>query len=442
MSRELPINPLTGERAIGFRKNGAPIFNCAGGSGSNAAAGDAIIRRLQTEFHEKEVFANSIMERAEAGNRDLSDDDKGLLVETRERMESIKDQIENVEALHAVASQTRQRAAQVDAQIQRDRGVSQHGPIEFRSAGDYSLTLYMASQGNRKAKERLELYQRAGSDGGVDHTTTTDMEGVIPDPILGPVLNFIDSARPLVSALGPRPLPGMNWHRPRVTQHTTVAKQTGEKEELVNQRMKVERLPVSADTYGGFANVSKQLADFSSPDGVDLVINDLAANYAIETEAATCDAVAATATTAIDYDGDDAPTVNRALWAAVAAAYAAVKGQGRILLVCSPGAMGIFGPLFPPINPQNAVSQGFNAAQFAQGVMGNISGVTTLMSAGFTANEAFVVATAGVEVYEQRIGTLQVTEPSVLGMQVAYAGYFANLVIDEAAIIPLNNAGS
>lgn len=407
-------------------------------SGTNAAAGDAIIRRLQTEFHEKEVFANSIMERAEAGNRDLSDEDKGLLVETRERMEAIKDQIENVEALHAVAAQTRQRAAEVDAQIQRSRGVNQHGPVEFRSAGDYALTLYNSSMGNRKARERLEMFERA-SDGGVDHTTTTDMEGVIPDPILGPVLNFIDSARPLVSALGPRPLPGMNWHRPRVTQHTAVAKQTGEKEELVNQRMKVERLPVSADTYGGFANVSKQLADFSSPDGMDLVINDLAANYAIETEAATADALAGTTSAPVDFDGSDLPSINRALWRAVARAYSVVKGQGRVLIVCSPDAMGTFGPLFPFINPQNAVSSGFSAAQFAQGQQGSISGLGVLMSAGFSGNESFVVATAGVEVYEQRIGTLQVTEPSVLGVQVAYAGYFANLVIDDGAVIPLND---
>src|SRR5689334_1994848 len=115
MLKELPINPLTGERAIGFRKNGQPIFNCAGGSGTNVNAGDSIIRRLTTEFEEKQAFANGIMERAEAGNRDLSDDDKKLLAETRERMESIQDQIENVEALHKVARETRQRAQQVDA---------------------------------------------------------------------------------------------------------------------------------------------------------------------------------------------------------------------------------------------------------------------------------------------------------------------------------------
>jgi hypothetical protein len=33
-------------------------------------------------------------------------------------------------------------------------------------------------------------------------------------------------------------------------------------------------------------------------------------------------------------------------------------------------------------------------------------------------------------VYEDRVGSLQVVEPSVLGVQVAYAGYFASLVME------------
>ena len=48
-----------------------------------------------------------------------------------------------------------------------------------------------------------------------------------------------------------------------------------------------------------------------------------------------------------------------------------------------------------------------------------------------------VVVTAAVEVYEDRIGALQVVEPSVLGVQVAYAGHFTPLVIEPAGIIEI-----
>ena len=48
-----------------------------------------------------------------------------------------------------------------------------------------------------------------------------------------------------------------------------------------------------------------------------------------------------------------------------------------------------------------------------------------------------VLNTAAVEVYEDRIGSLQVVEPSVLGVQVAYAGYFADLIIEPDGIVEI-----
>jgi hypothetical protein len=60
-----------------------------------------------------------------------------------------------------------------------------------------------------------------------------------------------------------------------------------------------------------------------------------------------------------------------------------------------------------------------------------------VMSAGLTTTQAFLFSTAAIEVFEERVGTLQVTEPSVMGVQVAYAGYFTPLTIDDDAIIEL-----
>jgi len=49
-------------------------------------------------------------------------------------------------------------------------------------------------------------------------------------------------------------------------------------------------------------------------------------------------------------------------------------------------------------------------------------------------NKILVMSTAAAEVYEDRLGSLQVVEPSVLGVQVAYAGYFAPLIIQATGI--------
>lgn len=415
-------------------------------SGTNAHANDTMIRRLETELREKETFSNGIIERANAAERDLSEDESKLMVETRGRMEQIKRQIDELEDISRVAYETYNRARQVDEAIQGYRGKPDIGAVEYRSGGEYVLDVWKAHNGDREANERLDVFYRAAA-----HQKTADNLGIVPDPVVGSVINFIDAARPLVSVLGPQPLPGATWHRPRVTQHTAIAKQgtagapADEKSELTSQKMVIDKLTGNAVTYGGYVNVSRQNIDFSSPSALDLIVNDLAAQYAIETEAATGDLIATTDTTAVTYDltpstGTAAEAVAGALWSAAAVAFAAVKGQGRLVLAVAPDVLKNFGPLFAPVNPQNAQSGGFSAGSFGSGIMGNISGIQTVMSAGLGSGEAFVFSTAAVEVYEQRVGTLQAVEPSVAGLQVAYLGYFTPLMINKAAVIPVNAA--
>jgi hypothetical protein len=211
-----------------------------------------------------------------------------------------------------------------------------------------------------------------------------------------------------------------------------------QKEELSSQKMTITRLTANAVTYGGYVNVSRQNIDFSTPQVLDMIINDLAAQYAIQTEAAVAAQLAAATSTGVGYGASPtAATVAAAIWQAAALVYAATKGQGRLAIAVAPDRLGVFGPLFNPVNPQNAQSQGLNAGSFGQGIMGTISGIPVLMSAGLGSTEAFLFSTAAVEVFEQRVGTLQATEPSVLGVQVAYAGYFTPMTIEEDGIVPL-----
>ncbi len=407
--------------------------------GVNSHANDAMIRRLEKELEERNAFVQGLIANAQDAERDLNDTEKASLVEARSRMGAIREQIDQLEDTARIASEIATRAKQVDQAISTARKSYEAGPVEYRSAGAYALDSYKAHLGDRQAQERLEVFARAA-----DHQKTGDNAGVIPDPIVGNVVNFIDAARPIVSAIGPMPLPSASWHRPKVTQHTSVAAQgaaggaSDEKAELTSQKMTITRLTANAVTYGGYVNVSRQNIDFSQPQVMDLIINDLAAQYAIETEAAVAAELAATATVAIGYGAvPTAATVAAAVWEATAAVYTAVKGQGRLVLAVAPDTLGVFGPLFAPVNPRDAQSPGFTAGQFGQGQMGTIGGVPVVMSSGLAAGEAFLFSTAAIEVFEQRVGTLQVTEPSVLGVQVAYAGYFTPLTIEEAAIVPL-----
>src|SRR6185436_11511830 len=276
------------------------------------------------------------------------------------------------------------------------------------------------------------------------HQKTSDNAGLIPNPILGPVINFIDSARPLTTLLGPKPMPSQSWFRPLVTQGTSVAVQgsagaaADEKAELVSQKMTITRLTATAVTYGGYVNVSRQDIDFSAPQIMDAIVNDLAARYAVQTEAALGTVLDASTSTNVGYSASPtAATIRAAIWSAVATVYTATAGVGRVVLALSPGRLPVFGPLFVPIVNVSQTGDGLSAGDFNQGLVGTVAGVPTYMSAGLGTNKAFLLSTAAAEVYEQRVGTLQVTEPSVLGVQVAYAGYFTAIRIVDNGIIEL-----
>lgn len=408
-------------------------------AGSNASSGDEMIRRLENELNEKDTLVRGIFERANASNRDLNDEESQMVLETRGRMEQLKAQMEQVEDVNRIAFETRNRAREVDQAINKFKGSPQLGEVEYRSAGAYMIDMWNSAQGSREATERLDVFTRAA-----DHQKTGDSLGVIPDPIVGPVINFIDAARPLVSTLGVLPLTNATFYRPFVSQQPAVGLQgtdggpTQEKVELDSQKMIISRKTVTAKTYGGYVNVSRQTIDFSNPSALDLVVNGLAQQYSITTEAAVGDALGTTATAAIGYGGTPTDaTVAAAVWEAVGTIYGVTKGQGRVIIAVAPDVLGVFGPLFSPINPQNAQSQGFTAAQFNQGLMGSVGGVPVVMSSGLGGGEAFAFSTAAIECFEQRVGTLQVVEPSVFGLQVAYAGYFSTLVVNDDAIIPL-----
>jgi HK97 family phage major capsid protein len=401
-----------------------------------------MIERLEREIEERSSFIEGVIANAQDADRDLTDNEKELTVQARSRLEALDDQLKHLYEARNRTTAARQRAADVHREFDRLRQQVDNGPVEYRSTGEYLADYIAASTGSRDAMERLEVFNRAAA-----HQKTSDNLGVVPDPVIGGVINFIDAARPAVAFLGPQNLPSATWYRPKVTQRTLVALQgvgglpADEKSELTSQKMVISRLTGQAVTYGGYVNVSRQDIDFAQPSMLDVVVNDLAAQYAIQTEAALGTLIQSQANNVeLTTAGGGTPTAAElaaALWTAAANVYTATRGIGRIALVVPPSRLGNWGGVFSPVNPQNAQSQGFQAGDFGSGVVGNISGIPVICSPGYptVANHyGSLVSSAAIEVYEQRIGALQVTEPSVLGVQVAYAGYFTPMLIETAGV--------
>ena len=129
---------------------------------------------------------------------------------------------------------------------------------------------------------------------------TTDTTGILPTPIVGEVVNLIDANRPLISSLGGAKalagIPGATFTRPKITQHTLVGTQSGEKTQLPSQKMTIAPVSFSKATYGGTVDISRQDIDWTSPGAWDILIRDLANVYAIQTETAVATAFKAGAT--------------------------------------------------------------------------------------------------------------------------------------------------
>jgi HK97 family phage major capsid protein len=393
------------------------------------SATDVMLARLQTEIEEKRTFADQLVDNAQRAGRDLTDQEMELYKRTRDRMKDLSEQMEPLEEGARIALQSRARSEELVDLYSSARGPQ--ATVEYRTAGAYIADLYYARMGDKDAANRQELYHRAAA-----HQTTADNPGLLPETIVQPVVNFIEVARPLVSTLGPTNLGPGAWSYARVTQHTLVAKQAGEKTELASRKMTITKTALGADTFGGYVNVSKQDINRSSPAILDMVIQDLAQQYAIETEEEAADVLwaAATAGPVIPTGPATGAVVAGAIWTAAGSVFAATKGQGTTVVAVSPDMLGLLGPIFPPVNPQNAYSTGFSLP-LGQGVQGNVGGLSVIMSAGLDTGQIIVYSTAAAKAFEYTYGNMTVDEPSVWGVQVGYAGDFDCVAIEPAGIV-------
>jgi HK97 family phage major capsid protein len=399
------------------------------------SATDAMLARFDAEVEERTTFVNGLIAQAEERNRDLTAEEMAMIGSANERLGEIAKQAAPLREGARIQLESRARRQELHQAYQAAaQPLGAQGPVEYRTAGAYIADLYYGTLGDREAQHRLEVFNRVAA-----HQTTADNPGLLPETIVSPIVNFIEVARPLVNTLGPTDLGTGAWSYARVTQHTQVGLQAGEKTELASRKMLITKTPLGADTYGGYVNVSKQDIARTSPGILDMVITDLAQQYAIETEEACADVLfaAATAGPVIPTGTPTPAAVASAVWAAAGQVFAATKGQGRTVVAVSPDMLGVIGPIFPPINPTNGWGGGFSAGSLDQGDQGNIAGLSVIMSAGLDTGQILVYSTAAAKAFEYRYGNLQVVEPSVWGVQVGYAGDFDAVVIEPAGVVKI-----
>lgn len=396
--------------------------------------------RRQRDTAADEVSA--ITTRAANEDRDLSDAENATCESRRSRLETLDEEIKVEVELAERSSRYANLTAGIGSAPDEPQTVTRAVTVkhEYTDAGSY-LVDYLTRGRDPEAAKRFDLYLRA-----VAHQTTTDNPGLLPVPILEPVINFATQRRPAIEATTRRALPGSGkqFIRPKVVQHTTVAVQATEKAELASQAMKVNPINVTPATYGGVVNLSWQDRDWTEPAIMNLLVADLAAAYAKATDTAFCTYFAGAVTSETEIPGTG--TASGASWlsaiyAGNAAVYAVTNAIPDTLWV-SPDVWGALGALvdgsgrqmFPTVGPNNAMG-----TIQPTSMDGNIAGMRLVVDGNFAPGTAILGDSTLVETYETIGGQVSAVEPSVLGTQIAFYGYMAWAVLEAGAFTKLVN---
>lgn len=445
MSRALPIHPVTGLQALGLIGD-KPVWPIAGGDGTSQ---NPVLTRLLDQRSEQESFIDQLLARVAEEERDLVDAERNNLTAARERITALDQQIEPLEAFEETRSAHRSQTPRPDRGGDEQRGGSQRRlgvqPREqkYGTAGeflvDYVRTLDYPNPGrNGEHRPDSDAVQRvsaalgraAGDVAPGVHQTTEDTPGLLPENIVGTILNDLDGARPFVASVGVKPLTtvaGKTFHRPYVSQHTQVDEQSEEKAELASRELKIDSIPFNKRTFGGWLNVSRQDIDWTDPSAWNAIVTDLQLQYGVDTEDTAAGEFAAAITQSVTVTDESSISawVGALYEAAVMAATA--NGTKRATSLRMPNhiwtSVDMWASLGTVLSVHKVNNQNSAGNSSPTSFGGDILDTTRTMVPGLPAGTVIVGHKELFEFYEERIGLLQAIVPRVLGVEVAYGGY-------------------
>lgn len=136
---------------------------------------------------------------------------------------------------------------------------------------------------------------------------TPDNPGVMPPGWLTEIFGILDTGRPVINAIGTRPLPpaGMevDWPYYDGDMHALVGEQVTEKGDVTSVKVSFKKASVPIKTYAGGSDISWQLIRRSQPSYRDSYLRILNIAYGIVTDNVVGDALpAVVGAQSVDYD--------------------------------------------------------------------------------------------------------------------------------------------
>ena len=196
--------------------------------------------------------------------------------------------------------------------------------------------------------------------------------------------------------------------------------------------MQIGKIPVSAKTFAGHLNISRQDIKWTSPGILNIVFEDFATVYAIRTcDYAATSFLASITNAPVAIDAATGAGVTEALYGVAAASLAASNTLPDTLYV----APDVWGQIGGMTNPASGVAA-FPSLSVTN-TAGNPLGLSLVVDAHFPAGTMIAGPAKFNEFYEDIDGLMQVQEPDVLGQLVGYAGFAAYVNTVPQAFTPM-----
>jgi HK97 family phage prohead protease len=307
------------------------------------------------------------------------------------------------------------------------------------SAGEYMAAYHIGGDTFKNINAAVAEYtasKRTALQAAAGDVLTTDTPGLLPVPVLGPLVQDLNFLRPVVDAVGARAYPdngqSKTFIRPTITTHTSVASQS-ELGSASATTMVIASNSISKTTLAGQVTLSVQDIDFTSPAAMQLILNDLMGEYMIASDNLAADNLLTAANSSGVWDGTVADLLKSVYDSAVD--ISSNRNWTPTHMFVSPDVWGQLGqladttgrPVFPFIGAgltgQNALGGGQ-----ASSWNGNPLGLQLVVDSNFAAKTMIITrvgqgAGDAYEFYESIRGLMSVEQPAVLGRNMSFHGY-------------------
>jgi phage head maturation protease len=301
-----------------------------------------------------------------------------------------------------------------------------------------------------KVWEDYRAYHKSPIEAAAGDVVSSNVSGIVPLPLLGPVFADINYISPLLTAVGTRAMPGggsgSTFIRPTWTTHPTVAEQAAQLDAVSATTSVIASNTVTKKSFAGATTLSYQTVDFTDPAAMAVIMQDLAGQYLRAIDNFACDNLVTAATSDGVWDLTVADLLKSIYDCAVTTVAAtnflpthiAVDPAtwGLMMQLTDDQKRPIFGYTGGGLNAFNAIGNGgINAFQNA-----NPLGLQIVVDNNFATKTMVIFNSNAYEIYRQDRGLLSVENPSTISRTMSMFGYAATFAANSSMIRKITQA--